>query len=182
MTYIPGSTQEDFKHKNLIVDGPTRHIAVNIPAGQGEVVEGQLMGKQDRQAGTPAAAGGNTGNGTLSNFALLAKAQKGTYKLTMLTATTFYVSTPDGERLKDGAIGTTYDSQIAFDLAAGGTAFVAGDSFDLPVDDGPGTHVKLDSTALDGSQHLAGVLNSDADASTVAKRGDMLVEGVLNSM
>jgi hypothetical protein len=81
-------------------------------------------------------AGANTGNGVPTGVATTASADIGAYKITFLTATTFKVVTPTGRRLDDGATGVAYapgTSGIAFTIPAGGTAFVAGDTFTLTV-------------------------------------------------
>lgn len=79
-----------------------------------------------------AVAGANTGNGTFGTIIADATAVPGAYKLTMLTATTFSLSKPDGVQLKNGATGVAYTGGgLGFTLTAGGTAFVANDSFTL---------------------------------------------------
>lgn len=81
-----------------------------------------------------AVAGTNTGNGTVGTISVLDKAMIGSYKIVMLTATTFAVYTPLGERLADGANTVAYaGGQIVFTVTAGVTAFVAGDSFTMAV-------------------------------------------------
>lgn len=78
-------------------------------------------------------AGTNTGNGTIGSLSQTT-AGAGTWVVTMLTATTFSVINPSGVRMKDGATGTAYSAGgIGFTITAGGTAFVAGDSFSVAV-------------------------------------------------
>lgn len=78
-------------------------------------------------------AGTNTGNGTIGTLSQTYGAS-GTWLITMLTATTFSVVTPAGARMKDGATGVAYSAGgIGFTITAGGTAFVAGDSFSVAV-------------------------------------------------
>lgn len=77
-----------------------------------------------------AATGGNTGNGTIGTVSTDNTAKGGTYKITMLTATTFRVEDPDGVRLKDGATGVAYTAEgLTFTVTVGGTPMIAGDSF-----------------------------------------------------
>lgn len=77
-----------------------------------------------------AAVGGNTGNGTIGTVSTSASAVPGTYRATMLTATTFRVEDPNGVRLKDGATGTAYTAEgVTFTITVGGTPMVAGDAF-----------------------------------------------------
>lgn len=85
-------------------------------------------------ATTGAAAGGNTGNGTIGTLSSTAVAPTGVTVATMLTATTFRVVTPDGDRLKDGATGTAYTANgVTFTITVGGTPMIAGDSFNITV-------------------------------------------------
>jgi hypothetical protein len=85
-------------------------------------------------AAVGAAAGGNTGNGTIGTVSATSAAEAGVYTATMLTATTFKVETPNGERLKDGATGAQYTAGGAsFKITVGGTPMVAGDSFTVTV-------------------------------------------------
>jgi hypothetical protein len=77
-----------------------------------------------------AKAGGNTGNGTVSAVTPnTTVTQIGAYTVTLLGATTFSVTAPDGSVLNQGTVGTPYINGIAFKLAAGGTPFAAGDTF-----------------------------------------------------
>jgi hypothetical protein len=76
---------------------------------------------------------GNTGNGVFTVAPSAgAMAAQGNYALTMLTPTTFQVISPNGNSLPNGATGVAYiNPEIAFTLAAGSTAFVAGDAFTI---------------------------------------------------
>lgn len=79
---------------------------------------------------TGTAGGGNTGNGTIGTLTATAAALAGVYTVTMTGATTFTVSDPNGNALKAGATGAAYSANgIGFTITAGGTAFVAGDTF-----------------------------------------------------
>lgn len=76
------------------------------------------------------AAGANTGNGTIGTLSATVDALAGAFKVTMLTATTFSVVDPTGNRLKDGATGAAYSANgIGFTVTVGGVAFAANDSF-----------------------------------------------------
>lgn len=77
------------------------------------------------------AAGANTGNGTLGTLTVnAATAQNGAYTVKFTAATAFTVFDPNGRELASGATGAAYsDGGIGFTITAGGTAFVAGDSF-----------------------------------------------------
>lgn len=83
------------------------------------------------ESGVVGTAGSNTGNGTIGTLSSTSTSIPGTYVVTMLTATTFRVVNPLGDRLADGATGSAYSSPLAptFTITVGGTAFIAGDSF-----------------------------------------------------
>lgn len=79
-------------------------------------------------------AGSNTGNGSIGTMSATAAAKAGAYKVTATAATTFTVSDPDGIALKDGATGAAYTAGgLTFTNTAGGTPYVAGDSFTVTV-------------------------------------------------
>nr|WP_294547668.1 hypothetical protein [uncultured Rhodopila sp.] len=90
-------------------------------------------------AGSPflglGAAGANTGNGTFGAVTAAETAQTGSYLVLFSAATVFAVYKPDGTKLNTaGATGTAYrDGGLQFTITAGGTAFVSGDSFIIPV-------------------------------------------------
>lgn len=80
---------------------------------------------------------GNTGNGALSLDPLtpaLSGAQLGTYTVAFTSATAFAVADPGANPIGSGAVGTPFATQLAFTIAAGGTAFVSGDSFAITVE------------------------------------------------
>lgn len=79
--------------------------------------------------------GTNTGNGTIGTITVQAApaSQIGTYTLLLTAPTTFIVTAPDGAT-STGTTGVAFSALgIGFTLAAGGTAFVAGDSFTFTI-------------------------------------------------
>jgi hypothetical protein len=149
---------------------------------------GALLGEIQRAIGAVAdPAPANTGNGTLTNEAMKKDTKVGAYIVTMLTATTFKVVDPDGNRLGDGVAGTTYDNeQITFDVTAGGTPFIAGDDFSVTVDDGPkdsDNEYKLqlvEDTAVDGSRVPRWILAEAKDATAEDKVIIAYKKGIYN--
>lgn len=120
-------------------------------------------------AGTPTAAGGNTGNGTISAVALGTKAKTGTYTIVFTGATTYNVLNPNGVELAPGTAAGAYggsglDPEITFTFTAGGTAMVAGDKITIAVAAGSGKYNAAVATATDGSQTPVAILADDADA------------------
>ena len=96
------------------------------------------VGTRTATAGTPVAAQtdgtDNTGTGTLSNVSAGAQARAGTYRLTFTGATEFTLYTPDGIPLATrSSAGTITTTHVTLTFAAGGTAMVATDGFDIPV-------------------------------------------------
>lgn len=100
-------------------------------ASAGKPIGGVEAADEHTNVGT---AGANTGNGTIGSITAAETAKTGNFVATMLTATTFRVADPDGNRLVDGATGVAYSAAgIGFTITVGGTPMVAGDSFTIAV-------------------------------------------------
>jgi hypothetical protein len=84
-------------------------------------------------AATAARGAGDTGNGTASAVTVEPNAVFGSYTLTATSATEFAVADPAGASLGTLTVGTAFANQIGLTITAGGTAFVAGDSFTVSV-------------------------------------------------
>lgn len=81
--------------------------------------------------------GTRTGTGTLTQIEALPPAVTETWTLTATSATNFTVSGSVSGAQAAATVGTPYSiSKLAFLLTAGGTAFVAGDTFTIPVTQG----------------------------------------------
>jgi hypothetical protein len=79
---------------------------------------------------------GSAGNGTLTmdvTTPLQAGAQSGAYSVKFTSATAYDVFDPKGTYIGSGANGTAFTTQLKFNIAAGLTAFAAGDSFEITV-------------------------------------------------
>lgn len=78
----------------------------------------------------------NFGNGvlTLADPPTRGGVVDGLYIVRFSSSTTFAVYDPDGVSVGTGTLGTAWTIQVAFTIAAGGVAFVAGDGFLLTVD------------------------------------------------
>lgn len=131
-----------------------------VLAANNPVVIGTALGKIAFGAVTSAAkSGGNTGNGTLTvdtTSPLLSGATQGVYQVRYTSATAYQVTDPRGVVLGTGANGTAFANRIKFNTAAGGTAFAAGDGFDVTVAKGSGKIVALNPLAVDGSAVCVG--------------------------
>lgn len=108
-----------------------RYIDRGLIGGAAKIYPGTVMGLQTTGATAAAAAlGTNTGNGTFGSIApVTVPTQIGVYSLVFTAATAFTVTAPDGAT-STGSTGVAFSAMgIGFTITAGGTAFVAGDSF-----------------------------------------------------
>lgn len=140
---------------------------------------GTILGKVDIGALVGAGPVG-TGNGTLTLITAGTNTKPGVYTIRFLTATTYTVTDPDGEALPNGANGAYANAGVNFTITAGGTPFVAGDSFTITVAAGSGGWKKSIKTAVDGSQRPVGVLAIAADASGGNVNGGVYLTGEFN--
>jgi hypothetical protein len=189
-TYIP----------DQLIAGPHNLVSQPIVLAAGtKLPRGTILGQQTSFS-VLSAAGTNTGNGTIGSISAGTGAQlsvtidgkKFGYLLTALTATSFSVlspeeQTPGGEEpggstaLPDATVGTPYNNGgIAFTITAGGTAFVAGDSFGIDVIDSIGNFITSVKTATDGSQVPCAVLADLADATNGPVRTGAYMAGEFN--
>ncbi len=135
-------------------------------SGQANLVVGTVLGKIGISMTLTQSFTG-TGNGTLVadvTTPVLANADLGAYKVIFLTATTFQVYSPSGTEIGTGVNGAAFADRIKFVTTAGGTAFIAGDTFLVTVAAGSLKVTALNMAATDGSQNAACVLGAYADA------------------
>jgi len=143
---------------------------VTFAAGA-DVDPGEILGHVTAGAGTGTAKGGNTGNGTISPITILGGAVDGAYSIRFTAATTFTVENPAGDVIGSGAAGAAFADDIGFTITAGGTAFVAGDGFDVEVVLAAGKYKPLDPAASDGSEIAAAVAYAAVKAASAEARG-----------
>lgn len=156
--------------------------------------------------GTAAAVGTNVGNGTFGTIAVASPAEIGVYNLRMQDATHFVVETPQGIELGHGVCGSAFSAGgIGFTLTAGGTAFVAGDSFNITVAAtggtpfvvgdsfaitvaaGNGKYYPVNATAVDGTQNAAAInyarafvpASVDADVGGIIRQAAVLSDTLI---
>lgn len=116
-----------------------------------------LLAIPDEVTASAGAAAGNTGDGTLTlaDPAVSAKAKNGVYRVTATDATTFAVESPSGVSIGNATVGQAFNKEVKFTIAAGGTAFVAGDAFEITVGvESPADFhaVAYDPNGTDGSE------------------------------
>jgi hypothetical protein len=141
---------------NIVIAATNQTIVPGAVLGAIEVVQADATSSS-------AADASNTGNGTLTLDATApvgAAAKDGAYRVVAITATEFTVTNPEGKEIGKVATGATFNGEIKFALAAGGTAFAPGDAFTVTVGLDPVTDrqfVALNPTANDGSQNAAAI-------------------------
>lgn len=162
--FQPGMVQDEYVPDQLIA-GDLKVVTQPITLiGGAALKRGTVLGKTTTQ-NVVGIAGANTGNGTIGSLTAGSGVKVGTYNLVATSATNFTVTDPEGTALSAATVGTAYsNSGLGFTITAGGTAFVAGDSFEVEVEDSVGQYKKSVSSANDGSQNPCAILVDDADA------------------
>ena len=120
-----------------------------IKASAGDLSRAQVLGKITKGAVTKSFTG--TGNGTLTLDATeprLALSKAGTYKVVFTGATAYKVIDPDGNIIGQEIALGAFANKLKFVIAAGATAFVAGDTFLVVVAAGSGDYAAFDSSAV----------------------------------
>jgi hypothetical protein len=126
---------------------------------------------------TATAAVGNTGNSTCSAVTVAGyAAQVGVYTVEFDAATQFIVSDPTGAEVGNRTTGTAFKGGgLSFTITAGGTAFVAGDSFTITVANGSGKYAPLNPAAVDGTQNASAILFGQVDVTLADKHATGIV-------
>jgi hypothetical protein len=159
----PGIYAETYVPDQLIA-GNLKIVSQPIVLNSGALPRGSVLGMISASS-VVAATGQNTGNGTIGAISTGTGAKEGAYALRATGATTFTVTDPEGNALPNATVGTAYaDAGLDFTITAGGTAFIAGDTFTLTVEDAIGEFILSVKTATDGSQVPSAILADFADA------------------
>jgi hypothetical protein len=175
----PSITAQTYLPDQLIVD-PRMLVTQPIVLASGTLKRGTVLGQQTTAA-IEVIAGTNTGNGTVGSTSLGASPDFGAYTLKATSATVFAVTDPEGNALGNATVGTAFtSSEVNFTITAGGTAFVANDSFTLTVINATGNFIESVKTASDGSQTPVAILADDADASAGPVATGAYVSGEFN--
>ncbi|PMQ04167.1 hypothetical protein DyAD56_15880 [Dyella sp. AD56] len=161
----PGIFAQVYTPDQLVADARNL-VSQPIILGAGTLKRGTVLGQQSVNPIEAAAAAGNTGNGTIGTLSVGASPKTGVYTAIATSATVFAVTDPEGTSLGNATVGTPFTSTgVNFTITAGGTAFVAGDGFNITVSDAVGIYIECVKTASDGSQTPVAILADDADAS-----------------
>ncbi len=175
------SVQARVNNTNLplcLKNGKTRDNFTIKQYATGVLLKGQIMGKEMVIIGTVTADGGNTGNGTVDQYALASggPAQIGSYNLECIVATTnggtFKLEGPGGELISNNLVmtagagaSTTFEiAGLTFRITDGGTDFVVGDKFALTTTAGSKLIPVTDAESLNGSNLPLYILGEEVDA------------------
>ena len=160
----PGNYAYQFLPDQLIA-GQMQLVTKNVVLMSGTLPRGTVLGRQSTFS-LIATPGTNTGNGTVGSMSMGSAVEYGKYVLTATSPTVFSVVDPEGQPVGNATVGTAFTStELNFTIAAGGTAFVVGDSFAITSQESAGNFVACVKTASDGSQVPVCILVDYADAS-----------------
>lgn len=176
----PGIFAETYVPDQLIAGSLKLVTQPIVLAAGASLPRGTVLGQQTSFS-VQSVPGTNTGNGTVGTISAVANAKLGGYALKATSATNFTVTDPEGTALPAATVGTAYNNGgIAFTITAGGTAFVANDSFTLNVVNSIGNFIVSVKTASDGSQTPCAILVDFADATGGPVRTGAYVMGEFN--
>lgn len=152
--HADGLTPEGTYAPDRLFDRDVISRKISLLRGSGSLARGAVLGRITLgTVSTAAKAGGNTGNGTIGTVTPTGLAIPGVYQVRMTSATAFTVTDPLGRVSSQGATGVAHAGpQIGFTITAGGTAFVAGDGFDVTIAAGSGFYRLCAAANTDGSQ------------------------------
>ncbi len=172
---------ETFSYENLIAGSQHPIVSGPITIELGQVLKrGDLIARELRGTPVGRADVGNTGDGTISNEALTADSEVGTYTATCIDAgvpAIFSVIDPGGFRLPDAEAEQSYSHRIGFLIEAYGTPFALGDTFTVTVPEGSLEGKAASLVALDGGAEPFAILAEDVDASAAATLANCYREG-----
>ncbi len=134
---------------------------------QAGTVLGQITTGLTATAAAKTLPGANTGTGTVGAITLSQGVLQGVYNLEYTSASAFNVFAPAGDLVGEGVNASVFAlGGLSFTVTAGGTAFVAGDAFNITVaaNASVGVYAPLSLTAQDGSQVAAAILYNTVDA------------------
>lgn len=176
----PGIFAETYIPDQLIAGNLKLVTQPIVLAAGSNLPRGTVLGQQTSYS-VQSAAGTNTGNGTIGTLSAGTGAKIGAYTLKATSATAWTVTDPEGTALTGATTGAVYSNAgIGFTITAGGTAFVAGDTFTLTIVDSVGNYIVCVKNASDGSQTPVAILADFADATSGPVRTGAYVMGEFN--
>jgi hypothetical protein len=163
--FIPGAAAETYVPDQLIA-GNLKLVTQPVVVASGlNLNRGQVV-MQSTNYSVSAAAGTNTGNGTIGSVSAVTGALVGTYTLEATSSTVFSVTNPEGVALNNATVAQAYSDEIGFTLAQGTAVFVAGDNFTVNVVDSIGNFVVATASGLAASPPQAPAILADAANAT----------------
>jgi hypothetical protein len=178
-TYTPDNLIAGLRHR-------VTETVTDVLSGEGVLARGTVVGRVEVVLGT-AAAGTNTGNGTIGSVALNASGpvKVGTYTATNIVAVgnggLFEVKDPEGRGIGIARVGVLFVGPgIQFTIADGATDFIVGDSFTIPITVGSLKLKKAALAATDGSQRVYGVIAEEVDATSADAEAVVYLTGEFN--
>jgi hypothetical protein len=184
--FVPGAFGYSYNPDQLIA-GDQHRVTQNVLVMGGTLVRGTVVGRQTNFS-IQSTAGANTGNGTIGTILPgtggdeVASFGAAGYSLVATSPTTFTVTDPEGTVLPNATVGTPYvNAEIDFTITAGGTAFVAGDSFTLTVSRTVGNFIACVKTAVDGSQVPAAIIVDNVIATSTPQMVGAYFTGEFNA-
>ncbi len=177
----PGIFSETYIPDQLIA-GNLKLVSQPIVLAAGsQLPRGTVLGQQSSYSVLPTPGAANVGNGTIGGLSAATGALIGNYSVVATSATNWTVTNPEGTALPAATTGAAYaNGGLGFTITAGGTAFVAGDSFTLNAVDSIGSFITSIKTATDGSQVPVAILADYADATNGPVRTGAYVMGEFN--
>lgn len=141
-------------------------------AGADTIARLTILGREIAAAGAVAADAGNTGNGTVTLFSIVAGdvPKVGTYKFVLTAALIGKIVDPNGNdiaadiALTDGGAKVVEAGGLQFTVTDGSTAFAAADFFTLVVGAGTGYYVPFAVAGAAGAQKPVAVSLSEVVA------------------
>lgn len=170
--------QEIFHNGGFIVSLANGHQSIDqgTLTGGVKVLAGTVLGSVTSALTAAAVAiGTNTGNGTFGTVTpqTAPATMIGAYGILLTSATAFTVTAPDGQTAA-GTVGTPFSGLgVGFTITAGGTAFVANDSFTLTTVAAPGNPTVTSAAGTNTGNGTIGTLTVTGYA---AKAGVFAVE------
>jgi hypothetical protein len=175
----PSIYAETFIPDQLIA-GNLKLVSQPVLIPSGNLVRGAVLGQQTTST-IVVTPGTNTGTGTVGTTSLGATQTFGAFLLKATSATVFSVTDPEGNALPNATVGTPYvNAEINFTITAGGTAFVANDSFSLNALEASGNFILSVKTASDGSQVPLAILATTTNATVSPQMAGAYVMGEFN--
>ena len=179
-SWQPAAIQDTFIPDQLIA-GNVQLVTKTVLIAAGQVCKrGTVLGRASLKSAVASAATG-TGNGKIGGLSIGSAAEIGVYALKATAADKFTLTDPTGDAVGTVAVGQAFTSnQLNLTIAAGATAFVAGDAFTVTVSAASNAYSLSVRTASDGTQIPSAILVDDVDTTAGEKMAGVYLMGGFN--